>query len=71
MKPISKARVMFSFLLYERDGKDFCLKKDGTMHAPQDWQAFSIMRAAAGLLLVTGTLFVIKEKSSELKKDFT
>lgn len=47
---------MLSYLLYTQEGKDFLLLKDGKIHAPLDWQAFSIMRASAGILLSSGPL---------------
>lgn len=54
IEQVIPAKVMLSFILYEKDGKEYSLKKDGTMHAPLDWQTFSIMRALAKLLIVTG-----------------
>lgn len=55
---IADAKVMQGFLLYTKDEKDYLLLKDGTLHSPLDWQAFSIMRAYVHCLLGTGILII-------------
>lgn len=57
-----KAKVMFSLLLYSEAGKDHLFYKDGTIHAPLDWQAFSIMRSLARLLIASGTIYTTQDQ---------
>ena len=53
-KDIDNSKVMSSFLLYSNKGRDFILNKDGIMHAPLDWQLFSLMRATSKLSISSG-----------------
>jgi len=50
---------MSSLLLYSKGNHDFLFFKDGTMHAPLDWQLFSIMRASAKTLVSSGKLHLM------------
>ena len=53
-KNIDRSKVMSSLLLYSHKNRDYLLLKDGTMHAPLDWQLFSLMRAASKLSISSG-----------------
>lgn len=66
-----RARVMFSMLLYSEAGKDYLFYKDGTVHAPLDWQAFSIMRSLARLLIASGIVTDSKAPQFEPRKEST
>ena len=54
-----KSKLMTSAIVCRKGDSYHILIKDGTIHAPFDWHAFSLMRACCKTLVTTGNIVLI------------